>query len=967
MDFFKTTKPLVSWTSQCQWAQSINPAMDHLKDRILCTQWPLSEQHGDVAWKDVSRLSLVMSDTFFSEGSKKMVALGGGLPVLGTISDWLVGVVAFSVMESSNSSLVVDVVSARPGSTLPLPFGTLFASNSDGKYFSSVLEHTNRDLATGMVDFELIQSTLYEGVQLANTVKNWQGIMDRVEVVKQLATQMSFDNGRTWSLLQPPLDKTTPCTPKTPLDASCSLHLHSVTTTKNVGKVFSVTSAPGTIIGVGSVGDHLAPYEESDTFLSHDSGKTWSYLQKGPHKFEILNYGAAIVLIPDSYKPSSSLLYSKNNGRDWEKMDISLDKSEWVPLFTTLDAHSTSLQMLLVASRGHSGGETYVVHLDFAPIFDRQCKGDLLPSNSDLELYKLEAGNGKCILGRISSHYRRNTNVDCSMPLKFPLDAVTTTACSCSDLDFECDAGYIPDSASASLSCVPDGPVHDQPLDCKVGSTYQGLSGYRLIPGDICTGGDIDKTKPVPKQCQPGSSKPPNEPTSHSTFFDDHLLEMVQIPQSNTSLVLNRKGHVWRSVNQGETWAKYETPGDAPIVRILGHDTKHSRVFLLTTDSIYVSDDALTGDKSTLVKMNTPEPYNSFGIPIIDFHPTQPDWYTFVGGGRDCSMAKKCNSRAYTTKDGGKNFQLIETWVGKCIWARDVEFEITSLAEDAVFCSSYKFKDGRYGGQDTPQKPSLNPLQLTLLGHAGASSIVLLNENVLDFYVIEDIMMVATGEVTDPVLKTSIDGQSFKRASFPPVSFQRLGFTVLESHSEGVYLDLLQNMVLGSEYGMLFKSSENGESFSKSLSFTNRGSNGKVDFAKLPGIAGIAIANVVTNIGTVGAGSKKIVQSRISFNDGATWGALNAPERDSYNNTLCSDKSCKLHLHLQATDAAYRGMISPFGTKNSAGLMLAVGNAGDSLRPYDSGDVFLTRDGGRSWQEIKKEAHMWAIADSGGL
>jgi hypothetical protein len=47
----------------------------------------------------------------------------------------------------------------------------------------------------------------------------------------------------------------------------------------------------------------LLPYEECDTFISHDSGISWRQVQKGPFKFETLNFGTVIVLIPDSSLP----------------------------------------------------------------------------------------------------------------------------------------------------------------------------------------------------------------------------------------------------------------------------------------------------------------------------------------------------------------------------------------------------------------------------------------------------------------------------------------------------------------------------------------------------------------------------------------------------------------------------------------------------------------------------------------
>lgn len=47
--------------------------------------------------------------------------------------------------------------------------------------------------------------------------------------------------------------------------------------------------------------------------------------------------------------------------------------------------------------------------------------------------------------------------------------------------------------------------------------------------------------------------------------------------------------------------------------------------------------------------------------------------------------------------------------------------------------------------------------------------------------------------------------------------------------------------------------------------------------------------------------------------------------------------------------------------------MLAVGNVGEHLAEYTESDVFLTRDGGKVWEEVHKDAHMWEFGDSGSV
>lgn len=47
--------------------------------------------------------------------------------------------------------------------------------------------------------------------------------------------------------------------------------------------------------------------------------------------------------------------------------------------------------------------------------------------------------------------------------------------------------------------------------------------------------------------------------------------------------------------------------------------------------------------------------------------------------------------------------------------------------------------------------------------------------------------------------------------------------------------------------------------------------------------------------------------------------------------------------------------------------MMAVGNVGEYLAPYTESDTFFTRDGGFTWEEIRKDAHMYEFGDSGSV
>jgi hypothetical protein len=136
------------------------------------------------------------------------------------------------------------------------------------------------------------------------------------------------------------------------------------------------------------------------------------------------------------------------------------------------------------------------------------------------------------------------------------------------------------------------------------------------------------------------------------------------------------------------------------------------------------------------------------------------------------------------------------------------------------------------------------------------------------------------------------------------------------------------------------------------------------DFEKVLGIPGIAIANEVINAEDVVRGAGKKIRTMISFNDGAKWDAVRAPERDVNDHSYNCDDDCYLNLHhfTERTDTN-----DLFSSSSAIGLMIGVGNVGSFLTDYNDGNTFLTRDSGRTWVEIVKEAHMYEFGDRGGV
>ncbi|KAF8324391.1 hypothetical protein F5887DRAFT_288402 [Amanita rubescens] len=95
------------------------------------------------------------------------------------------------------------------------------------------------------------------------------------------------------------------------------------------------------------------------------------------------------------------------------------------------------------------------------------------------------------------------------------------------------------------------------------------------------------------------------------------------------------------------------------------------------------------------------------------------------------------------------------------------------------------------------------------------------------------------------------------------------------------------------------------------------------------GLDGIALVNVVANPDEAAITGKKLLQTKITHNDGSTWKSLSYPKLDLLGMEYdCFDASCTLHIHgyTERTDSR-----ATYSSPSVVGLLMAVGNVGQSL------------------------------------
>ena len=102
---------------------------------------------------------------------------------------------------------------------------------------------------------------------------------------------------------------------------------------------------------------------------------------------------------------------------------------------------------------------------------------------------------------------------------------------------------------------------------------------------------------------------------------------------------------------------------------------------------------------------------------------------------------------------------------------------------------------------------------------------------------------------------------------------------------------------------------------------------------------------------------KNYVKTLITHNKGGDWKRLNAPKVDSEGESYHCGNHCYLHLH------SYSSEIPQFYSVDSAvGIIIGNGNVGRYLDyGYNNMALFLSRDGGLTWFEIRKGVYIYEM------
>ncbi|XP_050412242.1 sortilin [Patella vulgata] len=390
----------------------------------------------------------------------------------------------YSVLDMSEKLIFMHV--DNPGDT---GHGTLYTSAGEGIIYSESLQrHLYPNFGRGVTDFYKVESL--RGVYLASQIDSDDSIHSMI----------TFDRGAIWQPIKAP--ENVECKDKL---KGCFLQIHnkySVTRGIRAKLPLSVADAKGLILVHGHVADALQT-TEPDVFLTADGGYTWRKVLDGPHHYQVADSGGLIVAASLSTATPNKIKFSTDEGRCWHEYQFTDEEINLTGLLTEPGGKS-----LTVSIWGyHKKTRKWTINvIDFKDVIKKDCSSDDYVEWKAHESMRQKEYKGVdgCLLGKKETFRKLKPDSWCRNNY-FYKPSTATQKCKCTREDYECDYGF--ERPAGSDACKKSPNIVNDLYICKHGDEEKLITnGYRLIPGDVCTGGfkPTEKLVDLKKDCEEG-------------------------------------------------------------------------------------------------------------------------------------------------------------------------------------------------------------------------------------------------------------------------------------------------------------------------------------------------------------------------------------------------------------------------------------------------------------------------------
>ncbi|KAF3847223.1 hypothetical protein F7725_020251, partial [Dissostichus mawsoni] len=343
----------------------------------------------------------------------------------------------------------------------------LYISDTQGLSFSLSLENVLYYSPEGSGSNTLIRYFANEPFADLHRVDGLRGVFIATLINGSLnqdnmRSVITFDKGGTWELLQPPTADSLGGTVDCQLGKGCSLHLaQRWSQLFNIQlrrmPILSKDSAPGLIMATGSFGRNLA--NKPNVYVSSSAGARWREALAGPYFYTWGDHGGILMAIGQG-GATTQLKFSTNEGETWTDFQFS-DREVYVYQLLTEPGEKSTIFTIFgsYADQRHSW---LILQVNTSDVLGVPCL------DADYKRWSPSDEHGnECLLGREVTFKRRAPHATCF-----------------NGEDFDRPV------------CVPDpefsGDLYAPPVPCPIGTTYRRSKGYRRVPGDSCSGGDVE-------------------------------------------------------------------------------------------------------------------------------------------------------------------------------------------------------------------------------------------------------------------------------------------------------------------------------------------------------------------------------------------------------------------------------------------------------------------------------------------
>lgn len=444
---------------------------------------------------------------------------------------------------------------------------------------------------------------------------------------------------------------------------------------------------------------------------------------------------------------------------------------------------------------------------------------------------------------------------------------------------------------------------------------------------------------------------------------------------------LTHEGHVWFSYNGGSSWEDKTSELEGWEDDSLSFDGRSHGVMRIIPSSgvdhlVYFQGHGyvfwVTRDGEDYKQYTTGD-YEAKGDVIVSLLPNPFDPNYVIRGVRDssCDLTEDtCFYRYDVSAQQGAagTWTTRDTYIGVFFYGGSF---VPDLAwggyEDQIYYTTVD-ESLKHGNQLANRH--ISDYSLVVASDFGASTDNTGGDEFCTFLFVDPILYVGKYDEGDARIDAYLSadfGETFVEMVFRDNEGNHIdgySFFIMPSTDQGVSFVTIQETT-ALPYGDLYSASTVTADYYRSLSNNRIDQGHGADFFMMPVLDGIFAANAYNVSAFEEGGSTELesfVKSTFTYNKGGIWHGVIPPD-DLFCPT--DDPFCTLNLFMMADRATVTPMMAD---ENAVGLILAQGNEGYYRQdPTESLFLYLSRNGGVTWDRILEGSYEYAMASHGSL